>query len=300
MLTVRTGIRAEEVRVGGEHVLFVEGSEDGSLDQAVLRAALQNALRIETMGPSFYIRSAAQALARHHPNYYFLIDRDHYDDAFVEKCWRNFPNRDTDNLLVWRRREIENYFLDPSLLQKSKHCSWSAERLEVAMVRFAQQRLFLDAANYVVSSVREEQKTTWIRHFSNPAEFSSPTEAVERLVSAQEFPERQRSVSHMVSEQELRRRFQEALAQMTGGSDRLMHGQGRWVEMVRGKRVLSQLLHAGGFSVRNSSGERVQGSEMTRVIVSELARDPQTQPRDIAALKQLIEDRVSGLPNAAP
>ena len=52
MIQVRRGIRAEEVRAGGEHVLFVEGSEDSSLDQATLRALLSGILRIETMRPA--------------------------------------------------------------------------------------------------------------------------------------------------------------------------------------------------------------------------------------------------------
>lgn len=62
MINVTTGIRAEEVRLQGQHVLFVEG-------------------------------------------------RDHHKHDFVEGCWKNFPDPDTDHLLVWRCREIENYFL---------------------------------------------------------------------------------------------------------------------------------------------------------------------------------------------
>ena len=91
MVQIKTGGRSEQVRRGAEHVLFVEGREDG-LDQVVLRALLGNSLRVEVMGPSYSVRSAAQALARHHPRYYFLIDRDHYDDEFVEKSWQDFPD----------------------------------------------------------------------------------------------------------------------------------------------------------------------------------------------------------------
>ena len=149
MLQIRTGVRPEEVRAGGEHVLFVEGSEDGSLDQAVLRVLLSRLLRIETMGPSYSVKSAAQALSRHHPRYYFLIDRDHYDDGFVERCWRNFPDPDTDNLIVWRRREIENYFLDPLFLVESAYCHANENELMTTLIQAAQERLFLDVANYV-------------------------------------------------------------------------------------------------------------------------------------------------------
>ena len=190
MIQVRTGIRAEEVRAGGEHVLFVEGSEDGSLDQAALRALLRGTLRIETMGPAYSVRSAAQALARHHPRYYFLIDRDHYDDAFVERSWQNFPDPETDNLLVWRRREIENYFLDPAFLAESAYCQAEESELTTTLVAAAQERLFLDVANSVVSSIREEQKWTWIEHFTNPADFASKEAALDRLVAEEAFAKR--------------------------------------------------------------------------------------------------------------
>ena len=74
MIQIRRGIRPEEVRADGEHVLFVEGKDDGALDQAVLRALLGNRLRIAAMGDSYHVRSAAQALVRHHSKYCFLID----------------------------------------------------------------------------------------------------------------------------------------------------------------------------------------------------------------------------------
>ncbi len=292
MLQVRTGIRSEEVRIDAEHVLFVEGSEDGSLDKAVIRAALRDTIRVEAMGPAYSVRSTARALARYHPNYYFVIDRDHHEDCFVEGCWRNFPDPTTDNLLVWRRREIENYFLDPPLLQKSKHCRWCADELERNLIRFAGERIFLDAANHVISWVREDQKTTWMQHFSNPADFSSRTDAVNRLISAQEFPNRRESVSQIVSEGELRRRFGEITEQMTGGGDELLYGRGRWVEMIRGKKVLSRLLNAGGFRVQKANGDQVTGPQMIRIVLTELAGDADSRPHDISELKRLVEARI--------
>lgn len=254
MVQVRTGIRPEEVRAGGEHVLFVEGSEDGSLDQAVLRALLSGTLRIETMGPAYSVRSAAQALARHHPRYYFLIDRDHYDDEFVERSWKNFPDPETNNLLVWRRREIENYFLDPGFLAESVYCEAGEPELTTTLVAAAQERLFLDTANIVISSIREEQKWTWIDHFTNPADFSSKDEAMDRLVAQEAFSERSSKVSAMVSKDEITERFERSLETMTGGGEELYYGTGRWIEMVRGKKVLGRLLNSGGFEVIRGQG----------------------------------------------
>lgn len=93
----------------------------------------------------------------------------------------NFPDQETHNLLVWRRREIENYFLEPEYLSQSKFCRVSQDRLEQKVLQCANERLFLDAANYVVTSIREELKRNWIQKFSNPEEFSSREIALQRL-----------------------------------------------------------------------------------------------------------------------
>ena len=293
MIQVRRGIRSEEVRTGGEHVLFVEGSEDGSLDQAALRALLSSTLRIETMGPAYSVRSAAQALARHHPKYYFLIDRDHYDDEFVERSWQNFPDPETDNLLVWRRRELENYFLDPAFLAESVYCEAEKPDLTTRLVAAAQKRLFLDVANTVISSIREDQKRTWIEHFTNPRDFTSKGEAVDRLITEKAFAERSSEVSDMVSNDEIAGRFDHVLQTMTGGGDELEYGTGRWVEMVRGKKVLAQLLNSGGFEVRDTSGQRLNGKELTLEVVKELAvKEVHSRPSDLTDLQQLIQGRV--------
>lgn len=294
MVDVRTGIRAEEVRTGGEHVLFVEGKEEESLDQAVLRALLGETIRVEAMGPSYSVRSAAQALARHHPKYYFLIDRDHHDDDFVEDCWRRFPDVGVDNLLVWRRREIENYFLEPPFLAQSSYCRASESELGGVLQRAAQERLYLDVANAVISSIREDQKTTWIRQFRNPADFRSIEDSLRHLMSASEFARRSRQVSAMVSGAEITRRFEERLQSMTGGEEHVALGTGRWLEMIRGKRVLARMLNSGGFVVEDREGRRVAGRDMTYVVLRELVvKDVDARPADLGELLTLIRSRVA-------
>ncbi|KKZ11635.1 MAG: hypothetical protein TQ37_06780 [Candidatus Synechococcus spongiarum 15L] len=294
MVEIRTGIRSEQVRAGGEHVLFVEGSDE-SLDQVVLRALLSNTLRVEVMGPSYSVRSAAQALAPHHPRYYFLIDRDHYDDEFIEQSWRRFPDANQDNLLVWRRREIENYFLDPPFLVKSEFCRTSMEGLTTTLENVAQERLFLDVANSVISSVREKQKMNWVQHFANPADFASKEAAVERLISQEAFVERSKEVSEMLSQDELTRWFEERLALMTGGRETLTYGMGRWIEMISGKKVLSQLLNPGRFQVKNKEGQTLTGKEMQKEIVRQLAvKNVNSRPSNLVELRRLVLERVEG------
>jgi len=120
MITVTANPRAEDVRQGAKHVLFVEGKDENALDPLVLREIVAPPVEVKALGPSYHISAVAEALHRHHPSYYFLVDRDHYDDDFVEKCWTRFPDPDTSNLLVWRRRELENYCTAPDCLDKGK------------------------------------------------------------------------------------------------------------------------------------------------------------------------------------
>ncbi len=181
MLTVSRGSRPEAVLQGAEHVLFVEGKGVNALDPKVLEALFgpRSSLRIEPLGASFSVKSVAEALHPHHPKYYFLIDRDHHDNDFINRCWNNFPNPDTYNLLIWRRREIENYFLESDYLIQSQYCRVEKDDLEQQILQFANKRLFLDAANHVIISIREELKRNWIETFSNPDEFSSKKIALE-------------------------------------------------------------------------------------------------------------------------
>ena len=69
--------RPEEVLSGGQHVLYVEGKDNNALDIKVLSELLDPPLQIKALGPSFSVKSVAQALYPYHPTYYFLIDRDH-------------------------------------------------------------------------------------------------------------------------------------------------------------------------------------------------------------------------------
>ena len=293
MVQIRKSIRPEEVRTGGEHVLFVEGSDDDSLDKVVLQALLHDTLRVEVMGASYSVRSAAQALVEYHPKYYFLIDRDHYDDESVEQSWQNFPDPGKDNLLIWRRREIENYFLEPSFLVKSKYCRISEEKLTRILVKVAQERLFLDVANSVISSVREEQKSTWIEQFTKLADFPSRAAAIEQLISQEAFIERGRQVSDMLSKDALKNRFEESLASMTGGGETLTYGTDQWVAMIRGKKVLPQLLNSGRFRVEDATGQPLTGEEMEKEVVKELAvKDVASRPSDLVKLQRLMRERV--------
>jgi len=296
MISVKTGIRAEEVRLQSQHVLFVEGKDKNSVDPKVLNELFDHSIKIEPLGPSFSVRSVAEALFSYHPTYYFLIDRDHHDNDFIDHCWGNFPDPDTHNLLVWRRREIENYFLEPAYLFQSKFCRVSQDELERKILQCANERLFLDAANHVVTSIREELKRNWIQKFSNPAEFSTKETALEKLKTANEFDQHRTNVDQKVSADAVERRFHEYLEIMTGAKEQLAFGDGEWLNMIQGKKVLAQVINSGCFQVQAADGIALSGREKINEIVKDLLKkDASIQPDDFVALKQLIDIRTNGL-----
>ncbi|MBT3388587.1 MAG: DUF4435 domain-containing protein [Desulfobacula sp.] len=294
MTSFRRGIRSEEIRLQSQHVLFVEGKDQASVDPKVLRELFDpENIRIEPLGPSFSVKSVAQALYSYHPNYYFLIDRDHHDENFVDQCWDNFPDPDKHNLLVWRKREIENYFLDPLYLSKSSYCVSSQQKIEKKILEFAGRRLFLDAANYVIISIREELKKNWITKFSNPEEFSSKEKALTKLKNTSEFEKHKADVGLKVSTDELEHRFNNVVEEMMGNTDKPIFGEGKWLNMVQGKKVLSQVVNSGCFTIPTTDGSTLSGKEKLNAVAKDLLKkDTGIQPIDFHKLKELIRRRI--------
>lgn len=295
MISPRTGIRPDEVRFGGQHVLFVEGKDRNAIDPNVLSHLLDPGIRVEPLGPSYSVKSVAEAFYVYHPNYYFLVDRDHHDEAFIKRCWRNFPDPDTHNLLVWRRREIENYFLEPGYLSRSRFCRVERDTLKEQVLRVANDRLFLDAANCAIISIREELKRKWIEIFSNPQEFQDAEMALSRLQAAREFEDHRNKVARTVSADEVACRFRECLERMTGDQSTLDFGAGQWVSLIQGKKILSQLINSPSFHVQTADGTVVTDikEKINDVAKDLLQQDDDVQPQDFIDLRQLIHERIT-------
>lgn len=295
MISVRTGIRSEEVRFQGQHVLFIEGS-DNSFDINMLNQLFDMEIKIEPLGASFSLTDVAKSLFKFHPTYYFLIDRDHHKQQYIDECWNNFPDPDKHNLLIWKRREIENYFLEPDYLFQSQYCQVSEETIEKKILECANNRLFLDVSNHVVTSIREELKQNWIQKFTNPNDFSSKDVALNKLLFTNEFIAHKDNVQQKVSQNEIKTRFHSVLSQMTDGADNLKFGQGHWLSMIQGKKVLSQVINSRCFQVKTSDGSNLNGREKLNEVIKDLLRkDAAIQPDDFIALKTLIDQRINGI-----
>lgn len=279
-----------------EHVLYVEGNED-SLDVEVLREFLGNVLWVRPLGPASSLRSVAESLYPTHPRYYFLIDRDHHlTDESIDNYWRNFPDPNTNNLLVWRRKELENYFLEPALLLQSRYCmdefkAENGKKLQEKIIASAQERLYLDAANYVIVSLREEIKKNRMTMFSNPADFAGEQSALEKLTQAPELLALGSRVAGLTTKQEIERRFKDCLAKMRGGRPSLEFGVGDWLQMISGKHLYRALIGP-CFQVVDTEGKLIQGEAAINAVARDLLRTGQNLPNDLIELKRLIQERV--------
>ncbi|MBF0624183.1 MAG: hypothetical protein HQL82_05190 [Magnetococcales bacterium] len=294
MIAVKVGGNADEVHQGAaRYKLFVEGRDDG-VDAEGLKVLLENRIDIEVMGPSFHLRSVASALHRHHPTYFFLIDRDHHDDRTVADSWKHFPDPAQKNLLIWRKREFENYFLDPGFLQQSNHIKKSCRgaqgrsRLENLLVKLANKRLFLDVVNRVILTVREEQKRNWIETFSNPDDFPDVSSARQRLQDSATLSQRGRDVAAAVAPQVIGKLFDEVLDEFSAGQVPLVFGHGQWLDRMSGKELFHQLVTT-CCEVRDRVNEPVQGRDRIIAVVKDLMRPEVTdKPNDFLELKEFV------------
>lgn len=299
MISVQVGGPSDLARQGAaRHRLFVEGSAGDNIDFVALQILLPN-ITIEVMGPSFHLKSVSTALHPHHPDYYFLIDRDHHSDDEVNASWDNFPDETKSNLLIWRKKEIENYFLDPDYLQKSQWIKNSfkeihgRQKLEQQILIFANKRLFLDVANSVLLTIREGQKTTWVETFTNPDDFPDAVTARQKLVDCDNFQDRKKSVALSVRKTKIMELFDSKLKELSGGNTPLTFASGCWASRMNGKEILRQTVNT-CFAVKNAQGQNVQGDEKYIEVIKDLMRqDINNQPQDFQDLVRLIEARIS-------
>lgn len=184
MIDARIGARSEEVRRDASLTIFVEGKDENSFDPTVIKEIFKETIKVRTLGPAYSVKTVADALFQSYPDYCFLIDRDfHYDDDSVNEYWKLFLSKETSNLLIWRRKEIENYFLNPEFLKSSEFYNKEIpdNKLKNKILELANERLYLDVANYVLISIREDIKSYKIKKFNDIASFSNDKDALEKL-----------------------------------------------------------------------------------------------------------------------
>lgn len=293
-MEVKSGVPAEAVNQAAAHVLFVEGSGLNAIDPRALTRLLRDTdIAVRPLGPSFSIKSAAQALHPYHPNYYFVIDRDYHDEASVNDAWTNFPNPATNNLLIWRKRELENYFLDPDYLSGSTFLTrCKPAELKTRLLKLGAERIFFDLANQTIAKLREVQKAKWIEDFTNPANFPTAAKAIDQLKLCTPLTTRAALLAEHLKFEAIEKTFRELEAEYLDGTAKPQFGKGQWLDKMRGKPILAALVNE-CFVVKDTDENLLTGSEAVSLVAEELLQQDLTrQPADFQELHKLIAARV--------
>ena len=291
-LEISIGVKPDAFLQNGAKRLYVEGDED-SIDSEVMELlTIGTGLSVRPLGASSGIRAAVRALHNDHPSYAFLIDRDFLDDAKVEATWNGFPDPAQHNLLIWRKRSIENYFLDVEWLEKSQYFDKAKKQSLIdKLVNEAKQRVFMDVANIAVSETRGLLLKSWIDLESDPAKYKTAEMALENLLKRKEWADIPPHVSDILSKDKIAVRFNTAKNELIGDGDKLRYGAGRWIDLMNAKPLLNSILTSSLFRVSSEAdGAPLQGELKRLAIVRDLICNSGLLPADFKQIQDLLKN----------
>ncbi len=228
-----------------------------------------------------------------HRDYYFVIDRDGRNDAFVEKSWSNFPDPDSYNLLVWRRHELENYFIDPDYLAQSEFLIKSKDELCQLILQHSQKRLFLDAVNLVLLGIRERLIQPPKAFFRNPDDFKDRASALTQLKTCVGLDDKQMEVQSLLEQGHRETQLDYWIDRLGGGRQVLEFGLGDWISLLSGKEIFNSIV-AQAFTVVDTENQHLQGkAKCTAIARKLLSLSLDSQPTDFRQLVNIIKQRLT-------
>lgn len=289
MLKIKKGIASSDIEYGSSRILFVEGI-NGSLDEELLNQVFST-INVKGIGTCSNIKSAASAFADVHPTYFFVVDRDHQTDENIEKTWEAFEKK-RGNLIIWRKKEIENYFLDPMLLSASEFLKGEITEADIreAIVSYAKEELYMCVTNRVIINLRENLKTNWIHKYTDPQKIPNKETALLTLKENAIIKEKLSEIVTMFSS--IEDNFNRELRFLLGENEELRWGEGRWLDLMPGKNILHKLLNSTKlFVVTDSYGNQVTGKDRRKLILSRILKDESVWPDDFKKLKTLLDNR---------
>ena len=298
-MNVQTGVSSSQVLRAAGHVVFVEGGNDDAFDPTVIRELLKaNGLRMEVraIGTCDNVVEAAKAMVWKHPAYYFVADRDGRDAAYVEHSWANFPQTNTYNLLFWRKRELENYFIEPDYLCRSQSLVKTPDELRERVLTEARRRFYLEAANLVLLKIRSVILTPPTAWFTQVETFANRDDALRQLQNSPELQQRGEEISALLTAHERERMLDETLQMLSGGKLHLEYGAGEWLNLMSGKQIFRSI-SGQVFRVLDASGTVLQGREQNNEVAKGLLKEPLgNQPEDFRELVALLQAKAASQP----
>lgn len=264
-----------------EHTLFVEGKKD--FDSTVLQNLLADIpINIQSLCSCKHINAAADALYDSHKKYYFIVDRDYKEIEDVEASWDNFPDENTKNLLIWRKRELENYFIEPDYLAKSKYIKsdCTIENIKEVIINTAQNILYYDVAKRIISTFKPCSNEDFQQSSDRNECFQQLVYTIKKMHENCTIPD----------EDELSRKFEEYLSKYTGGCENLNYDNKNWLNLISGKEIFDEVIKQ-CFMVKGTNNKIKQGNDAKKEIIKDLLKK-NDQPNDFKQLVKIIEERI--------
>lgn len=293
------GAAVEDIRQSAKHTLFVEGKTNQAFDPIVMEELLSKnnlgRITVQAIGHCDNVRSAAQALIYQHPSYYFLIDRDDNDDSTVEKSWTSFPDLNQHNLLIWKKRELENYFLEPTYLAKSSFLKTNLDDLKERILNECNQRIFIDAANFTILHLNKKITKKLRYSFSDFNQFKCKEDGEQKLeeVLTEKIASKKNEIDELLTIDSVKQIYFEFIQELSGGTLPLQYDCGTWLEQLSGKEIMKNIINQ-CFQVQDRQGKYLQGEERTKQVVKELLNFPlNQQPDDFQNLVALLNTRIN-------
>lgn len=291
----------DEIEQDAKYVLFVEGQNGTSFDREIIHTFLTDnelLIKVQALGSCRPMQQAALALYTYNPDYFFLIDRDdNYSDNMINKNWENFPDPNFQNLLIWRCRELENYFLFPEYISQSQwfRRTYSQEKLRKLILEEANKRVYLDALNIAIMRLRSNLEHNGIESLSDKKlkECTNKTNTLSMFWETENLKISRERIIDKLEDANFIKEFDNVLENLFGeGQTELTFGMGKWLQMINPKPILDTVLGR-CFEVKNAKDKVVIGTERKLQVAKDLVRMPLAkQPEDFQELYRKISERL--------
>lgn len=247
--------------------LYVEGKR-GGIDEQVMRNACEGiSLDVHALGGSSNLRNLAVPFSNLYKNVYFLIDRDHRIDSEVENIISEFQGG--GNLLIWEKRELENYFLDVEFLSKSKYLS-NAECLKKTMLEEAQKRIYRDAAESAfLELLYEFNIRKYFKKKFTIGKFNTK-ESAERELKSTNLKKYEHHLGKCFTMERLLQKFERKLNLISGGYKKLNYHNNNWANIMNGSDLLEKISKSSAFSFKDAESDLTGKKDKHVIIVLEI------------------------------
>jgi hypothetical protein len=275
--------------------IFIEGNEN-SFDKKVMQLLLQSIERkidIKPLGSVTNLTTAAKAFKDVHPDYIYIIDRDYRKDNEVDESWEDFE-QGKGNCIIWHRRELENYFLDPEYIVKCgslKNEYKKIDDLSKFILDKSTERVYHSAAYILMQRQDQKLRSEWEKAFKKLklSKFASKQIAIQSLKSIQkDLSSKIQNQSNTLSNGYLEKEYQNTLKEFFGNKNDLHFGSGKWIDLIDGKKIWEIISSTCMNQKKLKKGTDPEISLIRAIIRGNRAK----QPDDFTKLVDLLSKRI--------